>query len=335
MNILIITPTVFRYPIKSYAGIEYLCQELAVGLVKRGHKVDLVAPRGSKIEGVNVIETVYLNSNDNLEYVQFSILKDFPLGNYDVIHDNTHGCYMYLHEDVNKLPLIWTLHDPPHFKTKPPVKYMRLVAISKRQQSLLSKLGFSSKLVYNGVKLDNYRYNEEKLNRLLYFSRFSQEKGAHIAIDIAHRLRMPIDVAGGIYVRSKGYLEHIKRVCEKIPEATYWGEVSNELRTELLSRAKCLVFPILHEEPFGLVVLEAMASGTPPIVRNRGPMSEFVKHGENGYLCETDDDILKAVGQVDEIEKRKCLETAQRFSSDVMIENYIKLYEEVMDGEAW
>jgi len=337
MDILIITPTIFSYPIRSYAGIEYLCQELALGLVKRGHNVDMVAPVGSKLEGVNILESVYPDSTKNQEGLQLKYLRELPLHNYDVIHDNTHFCLMYLHEDAEELPLVWTYHNNPIYSIieKPPVRYSNIVSISKWQQSALRKLNIDSKVVYNGINLEYYNFKKERLNRLLFFSRFYVQKGCHCAIDIARKVKLPIDLAGGLFVPDKSYVEYIKRLVSKMPDSKFYGEVTNDMRRELFATDKCLLLPLLDDEPFGIVVIEALASGCVPIVMNKGAMAELIENNVTGYLCNSIDEMINRVNDVDLIDINKCRERADKFSVDRMVENYLDIYKSIKGGDRW
>lgn len=335
MNILIITPTIFKYPIRGYAGIEYLCEELALNLVKKGHDVDMIAPIGSKLNGVNIIG---LEQEKGSELRQFENIKNLPLCNYDIIHDNTHLGLIYTHKHADDLPIIRTFHGDPYIQPKyiPPVRYPRTVCISKWQQKAFKeRWNIDSKLVYNGINPDNYDYNEHKLNRLLYFSRFSSIKGSHVAIDISRRLNIPIDLAGGYFIDDSNYFEYIKQVSKETSTVNYLGEVNFEERRRLFSEDTCLMLPLLADEPFGIVVIEAMMSGCIPIVMNRGSMSELIIDGKTGFLCNSVDEMIESYYKIDTINRRDCLEQANRFTIDIMTDNYLEVYKSVMDGEVW
>lgn len=335
MDILIITPTVFKYPIRGYAGIEYLCEELALNLIKRGHNVDMIAPIGSKLYGVNMI---CLEQERGSELTQFENIKNLPLCNYDIIHDNTHLCLIYNHKYANDLPIVRTFHSDPYNQPKyiPPVKYPRTICISKWQQhAFRERWNIDSKLVYNGINPDNYDYNEYKLNRLLYFSRFSAIKGSHIAIDISRRLNIPIDLAGGKFIDDPNYFVYIERVAKETPTVNYLGEVDFEERRRLFSEDTCLMLPLLSDEPFGIVVIEAMMSGCIPIVMNRGSMSELIIDGKTGFLCNNVDEMIEAYYKIDTINRKDCLDQAKKFTIDTMTDNYLEIYKSVINGEMW
>lgn len=335
MDILIITPTLFKYPITSYAGIEYMCQELALGLVERGHNVDMVAPIGSKLDGVNIIGLVKSNNQFNMEPMQYDLLKKLPLSNYDIIHDNTHLCEIYKHEDINDLPVIWTYHNNPilGLDRKPPVKYPCIVSISKWQQRALRTYNIDSKLVYNGINLNYYEFKEDKDNRLLFLSRIFKQKGCHISIDVARQLNMPLDIAGGLFLPDENYVNYIERVSKTI-NCKFYGQVDNEVRKELFSNDKYFILPLLDNEPFGIVVIEAMASGCIPVVFNKGSMNELIEDGKSGYLCRDEADMINKIKNSD-IDPNECRKQSLKFTTDIMVENYLKVYNRIIRGDVW
>jgi glycosyltransferase involved in cell wall biosynthesis len=337
LNICLISPTIYRLPLDSYGGIEYLIQMHAENLAKLGHCVDCYAPMGSTLKGVNVIETVQPRSDLNQEDIQFNMMKTFPLNGYSIIEDNTHQFWIYMHPDADELPITSVLHNPTHFRTSPPVRYPNIITISKNSQKLLKQItGLDSRMVYNCINLSKYEYRKDKSDELLFFSRFDSAKGAHTAIDIARLAKHKINLAGEHeFVPNPKYVEHLKRICNKLDFVKYWGRVTNDLQRELFADAKALVLPTWEGEPFGIVMIEAMASGTPVISYDWGVMPELIVDGKTGFLCGSEEEMVEAVDRIDEINPEDCLEQAKKFSDDIRTNELLRCYKDIMDGNRW
>lgn len=336
LNIAQISPAVYSLPPAGYAGIEKIVTSLTKELIKMGHNVTVFAPSGSDIPGANIVQTVAPSINND-EAGAFRVYEDMLTSDFDIIHDHTHLKYVYMHKNANKLPICSTLHNQLNFATHAPVKHMNLIGISAWQSMDASaKLGIPVPYVYNGVDTDEYEFKVDKTDRLLFLSRISRFKGAHEAIALAKRLRIPMDVAGDdVFVNDPPYVHSIMSSC--IGDITYRGGVQPTIKRSLLSNARALILPLLWDEPFGMVVIEALASGTPVITMRRGAMPELIEHGQSGFLCDTIPQMEEIIrnGSLDEIVPLRCAQRAEMFSSENMAKKYIEKYKQIMEGNVW
>ena len=339
MKIALISSSVFPVPPKSYGGLERVVYDLGKALVKLGHKVTLFAPEGSRLEGGEVIETgpPQKSVNENWavrEENAYNIYRD-SLGDFDVVHGHTWFGWEYMAKLRHpELRVLHTHHGGMTWGIRPPLEHMNLVAISKFMAlEYYKKLGVDVEVVYNGVDLDNYPYSKDKGERLLYVGRFTSYKGPHIAIAVAKKLGEPLDLVGGTFVEDKEYLKSLQKECDG-KQIRMFEDAPHRKKVELMRKAKALLFPSLMGEPFGLVAVEALACGTPVIAINDGAIPEIISD-RAGFLCYSLDEMCKAVKKVEEIRPRDCRKQAEKFSNEIMTDNYLKLYHLLLKGEEW
>jgi len=343
IKIGLISTTIYplSYPFRGYGGIEPLVANLAVELKKRGHEVVVFAPKGSSLpEGIEVVETVEPTIQYQYEHEEQAckkVVEWLKKNKIDILHDNTHQKYIYLYKMKHpKLKLCSTLHNQCNFQNPPPgVRYMNLIGISDHHcREASSILGIHLERVYNGIDLNKYIYNEDKEDYFLFLSRISRFKGAHEAIEAAKQLRVSLKVAGeDVFVQDPSYVMRIMQSCTG--NIKYLGNIAEEKKIDLLSKAKALVLPLQWNEPFGLVAIEALASGTPVITTPMGAMPEIVSHRKDGFLCSNFEEIKLAMKLVDEIDPQDCKKKAEQFTIQKMAENYERLYEKILRGEEW
>jgi glycosyltransferase involved in cell wall biosynthesis len=258
-------------------------------------------------------------------------------GNFDIIHDNTwkEGLASAFFMDV---PVVHTLHSPLDESNKKfyelfvGKKNLHFTTISKFQQTVLPGLNYAG-TVYNSIEIESYPYSEEKEDYLLYLSRFNHEKAPHIACEAAKRLGMRLILAGKVSepdeheyfdTMIKPYLNDMIR---------YAGEVSDEEKKRLFAGATAFVYPLQWEEPFGIVMIEAMACGTPVVTYKRGAAPELVENGVNGYLADDFEDVIECIGRVQEIKPKRCREYVEtHFSVDAMVDGYERVYRQILKG---
>ncbi|MEO6850002.1 MAG: glycosyltransferase family 4 protein, partial [Mucilaginibacter sp.] len=228
-----------------------------------------------------------------------------------------------------KTPMLTTIHGfssqkiiPVYKKYNPTSHY---VSISNADRS--PELEYLA-TVYNGINTDQFEFNPEPGDYLLYFGRIHHDKGTAEAIDIAKKSGRKLIIAG-IIQDEHYYKEKIEpRLDEQI---VYIGHAGPEKRNELLGNALALLHPINFNEPFGLSVAEAMLCGTPVIAFNKGAMPELIKHGKTGYLVNHVNEAAKAVGQLGMINRIDCHQWAlSQFSAEKMVDDYIKLYRKIL-----
>lgn len=344
MKILLISSSVFRVPPSSYGGLERIVYDLGIELAKKGHDVTVAAPKGSQAEGCKILEMcdemprgMSWPEWERRSYDVYSPVIDQE--KYDIIHDHSWFAYIYLKKSQRpELKVLHTHHGEMAWQTPPPVHFANMVGISKdNAKGIMGKFPITVKHAYNGVDLDLYKFNPgPRKDYYLFLSRISHIKGAHLAIGIAQRQRVKLVVAGGdTFVDSPQYVQQTVEQCDG-SQITYLGEVPHEKKLELLNNAKALLFPTIMREPFGLVPVEAMATGCPVISSDYGALPEVVQEG--GVVCKTVDDMEKAV---DEFERGNAPKpeaaraNAEKFSREKMCDRYLELYKEILEGREW
>jgi glycosyltransferase involved in cell wall biosynthesis len=207
------------------------------------------------------------------------------------------------------------------------------VAISENQRSLMPELRYAG-VVHNGIDLDLYPLREEKEDFLLFLGRTSPDKGPVRAIKAARAAGLPLVMA--VKVAERIEREHWEEDVQPIlPDGTLvLSEIPHEQKVELLGKARAVLFPIDWEEPFGLVMTEAMACGTPVIATPRGAVPEVVVDGETGFIVPVEDyadAAAKALRRIGEIDPKACRKhVEERFSAATMVGGYEAVFERIL-----
>ena len=174
-------------------------------------------------------------------------------------------------------------------------------------------------------------FSAEKDDYLLFIGRMTPDKGAHTAIEVAHRLDMRLIMAGKV---NEGP-EHEYFAAEVEPHLSdnihFRGEVDHETKVELYERARCTLFPIQWPEPFGLVMIESLACGTPVIAMRQGSVPEVIEHGRTGFIVDTADEMVEAYAHIDEIDPAECRRAVEeRFGSEAFVAAHEAAYERLL-----
>jgi glycosyltransferase involved in cell wall biosynthesis len=346
MKVALIPAQILKTPPSDYGGMERVVYDLGVALAAKGHDVTLFAPKGSRLEGGTVVE---LGDAPEKTQVDWNALEetayrvyDTKLKDFDVIHDHSWFAWPYMtkyyHQDW-KLKVLHTHHGQMAWKFLPPKETlpMNMVGLSKSHALELSEtLHIQAKHCYNGVDVGSFTYREDKEDWFLWFNRFSRVKGAHLAIQAAKRAGVKLKVAGSRFTEpNQEYFDWVKGMCDGT-QVELIENPTNRERNVLLAGAKALLHTACwpFKEPFGLTPIEAAASGTPTIALINGATPETVST-QNGVLCIGPDEVADTMKDFNPPTAGACLAWAKNFSREVMADNYLSLYKDVIEGREW
>jgi len=340
MRIAMISPLEMRVPPVAYGGTELVVSLLTEELVRRGHDVTLFASGDSvtSAELVSVCPRFLRGSNRDAGILSMlnvvSCLEQAD--KFDIIHNHT--CFEGLASaGLTKTPMLTTLHGGLKGDWLELFSYYKgwYNTISRSAKSLLPEKERFAGVIYNSIDVDSYPFNDSSREpTLLFLSRISYEKGPHLAIEVAKKSRRKLIIAGNVHTVDEEYFRNMIMPRVDGDQIQYIGEADYHRKRELLTQAYCLLAPITWQEPFGLYFVEAMASGTPVIVFNRGSAPEVVSHGETGFVVESLDEMADAVNQVYKIDRRRCREyVKERFDVPRMVDDYLRAYELVLSKQ--
>lgn len=351
MKIAIISPVMVPVPPKKYGGIELIVDELARGLAKKGHKVSVFCSGGSTIEqeGITRVETCPYPTREHIEENRQWELNQMMtiLGRqheFDIIHFNYEPAAFRFDIDgvmVNLLdfftvPVALTFHNTTDIQSN--VEYYHktlslhrheMIFISENQRRPVSFFP-NTKVIYNALPIEKFPLESKKENYLLFLGRITPFKGILEAISVAQKTNIPLIIVAKVDPVDEEFYE--KEVKDKIDGklVRFVGEADFAGKTEYLKKAKCLLFPILWEEPFGLVMVEALACGTPVVAFRRGSVPEIIQDGVSGFIVDNVDEMTEAVGKTETISAEKCRESVEkRFSVERMVDEYESAFEEI------
>jgi glycosyltransferase involved in cell wall biosynthesis len=340
MRIAQVCPPWLSVPPKGYGGIEWVVSLLADGLVDAGHEVTLFATGDSetkaKLEYVFEQAPGSVAINDiALDATQTMFAMREVAERFDVVH--VHSPFSALAAAVETgVPTVHTLHGSftPQMKRLFDMVADRawFVAISEAQRRFHERLRYAG-VVYNGIDLDQYPFREEKQDYVLFLGRAAPEKGWLRAIEAAKLAGVRLISAVKVVDPSEEE-EWERNVKPALPEGSeVLGEIPREVKAGLVANARAVLFPIDWDEPFGLVMTEAMACGTPVIATPRGSVPEVVADGETGFIVSVEnyaEEAADRLTRLDEISPAACRERVDRlFDKEAMVEGYNRIFEEV------
>lgn len=338
LKIALIADPELPVPPLLYGGIERIIDMLIEGYIKLGHEVSLFAHSDSNTKA-KLFPYSGKASHRLTDIAKNTLLinKELFKGNYDIIHSFGRLLYLIPQLPIN-IPKIMSYQREP---TLSQIKRANKVA----KRNTLSFTGCSAYIsnqiapyapaypIFNGVNLSVYDFSEEihPDAPLVFLGRIEPIKGTHIAIQVAKKTDKKLVIAGNIPSEYQDYFDsEIKPQLNN--RITYMGPVNDQQKNALLGSALAFLMPIQWNEPFGIVMAEAMACGTPVIAFNRGSVPEVVIDGFNGYRCDTIEQMIELVLKIENIDRKQVRKDAkERFSSKVIIDQYINLYQKLID----
>jgi len=342
MRIAILAPPYIPVPPLLYGGTEKIVSLLTEGLVARGHDVTLFASGDSHTRAT--LSSIYPKALGNSGFYKSAVQK--PLAHYhacyarasefDIIH--SHGQYLSVPDaDGLSTPVVFTWHgslypgETTEEKREILRKYKHLpyISISDNQREGLPELHYVA-TVYNALDIAEYSFVEKKGNYLLWIGRVSPKKGATDAIETAKKLGIRLEMAAAIDPIDRGYFDAEIKPHIDGKQIVYHGEIAHSALAELYGGALATLYPISWHEPFGLVMAESMACGTPVVAYNVGSVPEVVDDAVTGFVVDQlqgTQGLADAVLRVSELDRAACRKQAEaRFHKDRMVAEYEAVY---------
>jgi|GEM_PF-1519805 len=334
-------------PPKAYGSVQLVASRIIQNIDKKKFDLSVLTAANSKINAkiIPILDKPILedktitDKNLYLSVLMAEIIK--RQNEFDLIHSHIGHSTLVLAQAIDK-PIIMTMHGDysnVHFK-KNFLKYgkkIHYVAISKSQQKAFP---LKSQLIYHGLPIADYGFSENPANYALYVGRTSPFKGLAEAIDIAIELKITLKIAAKIDNSEAAQNYFTQKIAPKLnnPFTEFLGEQSAINIKKLLQKAKVFIYPISWDEPFGLVVAEAQASGVPVVTYDRGAMSEIIKNGQTGYICKNKTEFrlnLEKIWKMNSDETANVralsrLNIEKNFSLDKMVLEYEKIYKKVI-----
>ncbi|MHB1534597.1 MAG: glycosyltransferase family 4 protein [Acidimicrobiales bacterium] len=340
LRIAMVAPPYFTVPPDAYGGVEAVVGDLVDALVERGHQVSLIGAGEHGTQAQRFYSTYDTPPADQLGEPLPEVLHAARTGRIldditvDVIHDHTLAGPLLARGSLT--PTVVTAHGPVEGEAG---HYYRslgdgigLVAISDVQRAHDTTLPWLA-TVHNSISLDTFPFQADKERFALFLGRFHPDKAPHLAIDAARAAGLPVVLAG----KCAEPVEQAYFAAEVEPrlgsDVTLFGVADGAAKRDLLARAACLLFPICWEEPFGMVMIEAMACGTPVVALRRGAVPEIVVDGRTGIIVDRPDELAGAIERSRGIDPAECRRhVGAHFTPPVMAASYERVYHQVVAG---
>lgn len=343
MKIAQVAPLHERVPPLYYGGTERVVSYLTEELVRQGHEVTLFAS-GDSITRASLISSCERSLRLNPECIDHWAYHVLQLeqvlqraDTFDIVHFHTdyfhfpltrrrktrHVTTLHGRLDIADLvPLYREFHDVP------------VVSISNAQRAPLPSIHWMA-TVYHGLPLGDYEFRASPGNYLVFLGRISPEKRVDRAIEIAKRANMRLKIAAKISETDRKYTEKNIRPMLDHPLIEFMGEATDQEKSGLLGNAYALLFPIDWAEPFGLVMIESLACGTPVIAYRNGSVPEIISDGRTGFIVDSVEAAVRALERVQYLDRRVCRAVfEERFSVSRMTSDYLRVYERACQGKS-
>ena len=343
MKIAQIAPLYESVPPQLYGGTERVVSYLTEELVRQGHQVTLFASGDSVTQARLVAacaRSLRLDKQCIDQHAHHIVLLEQVFrqaSTFDLMH--FHIDYAHFPLSVRQpIPTVTTLHGRLDLPDLIPLYQMfpsmPVVSISDAQRAPLPWANWLG-TVYHGLPKDLYTFRETPGTYLAFLGRISPEKGVEQAIAIAQRVGMPLKIAAKVDRADREYFQEVVQPLLKHSLVEYVGEVGGDNKDTFLGEAYALLFPIDWPEPFGLVMIEAMACGTPVIAYPRGSVPEVLEDGVTGWIVEGVEEAVQAVERVPALSRARCRQVfEERFSASRMARDYLRLYKKLLGGRS-
>jgi len=326
---------------------------IADELSRRNFDVTLFAPIGSKTRAKLVtfnmlpysdpsIYKAFDNDRSFSDYERLFLAKIYNFAsrnNFDILHMHLRPLSVAPFSAMSQIPTVQTIHDSLHYKYFKALEcynefnQIAFVSVSRSQSKTRKRLKVFA-VVYNGIQMNNWKYKKDAGEYLCWAGRILPEKGTHIAIRVANKMNMKLKMAGFVYSTDKKNKESYwnakvkpNLLCKNI-ELKYL--TNSEELSSFYRNAKVFINPLQWEEPFGLVMIEAMACGTPVVAFNKGSANEIIRHGETGFVVENEDEMIDAIKNIDKIKRAACRRyVKERFTVEKMVDRYERVYKKL------
>lgn len=339
MRIALISTPFVSVPPRLYGGIELVVHELAEGLVERGHAVELFATGDSCTSAT--LTSLYAEAQwppetlTDLNHVSWAMQQIIERGPFDVIHAHSAvalGCARM----APSLPMVYTIHHERDERLSAFYRFCRgahCIAISEDQRRREIPLPHVD-VIHHGLDPAKYRFEARAAGDYVCFvGRFARVKGPHTSVDAAARAGVPLRIAGEIHPPDEAWAAAELRHRLSLPHVRYEGALALGPKSALLCHARALLAPIAWNEPFGLILIEAMLSGCPVVSFARGSVPELIDEGVTGFVARSFEhmvELIRPSGAVDGFDRLRCRARAvERFGRDRMVTEHLALYERI------
>lgn len=336
MKVALIAAPFISVPPADYGGTELFVAHLAEGLSREGVQVIVYANGESTVK--TELRSIYPRSEWPIKIAENAWLRELNHESW-AVHDAARECDIIHVQSAPavtvsrfaKQPVVLTLHGPHEaalselYSFYPDVHYVSISDAQCKQETMPNM-----RTIHHGIDLSRYRLVEKKQQYLSFIGRIAPIKGTHLAIDVTRRTGIPLKIAGEVQPVNREYFE--RKIKPEIDGSLveYIGPADLEAKNELLGNSMAMLFPIRWNEPFGLVMVEAMACGTPVLSMPGGSVPEIVQDGISGYICRSVRDMAKRVRELnfDPAAIRRYVEG--NFSINRMVSGYLSLYNEAV-----
>jgi glycosyltransferase involved in cell wall biosynthesis len=335
MRIAMISTPFVSVPPKGYGGTELVVHELVEGLVVRGHEVTLFATWDSKSSAE--LRSLYTKAcwppdpTHDLNHLSWAMqqIRDEA---FDLVHAHS-ACALALGRLMPEIPILYTLHHvrdeslSSYYAYFPDAHYIAISADQAGRETPLPNMH----VIHHGLDPRHYQWSETPEDYVCFIGRFSEIKGPHTAIDVAESAGVPIRVAGEVHPPDQQFAEREVLPRLEKPHVSYVGCIGMEEKVPFFRDARAMLMPIAWNEPFGLVMIEALLSGCPVVAFPHGSVPEVLEEGVTGFVVQDADamaEVIRPGGPIEHFDRQRCRKRAvERFGSARMVEEHESLYQ--------